>query len=173
MTVAGTALKVALLGAHADAAWRLADRLILALAESAIEARVVAFDAAAASAMTESDPPCFDAIFLMGLRSSDKAALSQRAADELMRAALRQTGTGYQVIYGSDEESLAQVMRAIEKLKVASPIPAAPSKQNLRGHGGVAGWVWSCDKCSDPQCEHRLLTTLLEQRQTSLKPDLT
>ena len=25
-------------------------------------------------------------------------------------------------------------------------------------------WVWSCEKCSDPQCEHRLLTALLAQR---------
>jgi hypothetical protein len=169
VTVTGTVLKVALVGAHADAAWRLADRLNLALAESAIEARVVTFDAAAASAIANPDPPCFDAIFLRGIRSSDKIELSQQTADELIRAALRQAETGYQVIYGSDEESLSQVLRAIKKLGAAPPTTATPSKQYSRGHGGAAPWVWLCDKCSDPQCEHRLLTTLLEQRQTPLQ----
>ena len=35
----------------------------------------------------------------------------------------------------------------------------------LRGNDDAAGdarpWVWSCDKCSDPECEHRLFSALL------------
>jgi hypothetical protein len=31
-------------------------------------------------------------------------------------------------------------------------------------------WVWMCEKCSDPQCEHRLLTALLAQRDSAASP---
>jgi hypothetical protein len=156
-------LKIALFDACVDGASRLARSLDRSLARSGSSALVRAFDAAAPAL----DLARFDAIFLRGLQGPGKADSSWQAADESIRAALHQADTAYQVLYGNDEESLGQVMRTIEKRGTAPPITAVQSKQNTRGIEGAAPWIWHSDKCSDPQCEHRLLTALLEQRQTA------
>jgi hypothetical protein len=157
-----TPLKIALFDACFGGASRLAHTLDRSLANSGRGALVVAFDAVAPDLMTSD----FEAIFLRGLQSSGSAYFSRQAADESIRAALRQAGAPYQVLYGSDDEALAQVMRAIEKLDPARSTTAVQAKQKVRSMESAAPWVWLCDKCSDPQYEHHLLTALLEQRQT-------
>ena len=72
--------------------------------------------------------------------------------DALLRSALVQARLPFQVIYGLGEQRLAQALAALGK-------PAAES-----GAGRQPG-VWVCDKCSDPVCEHRLLSDLLAGRQ--------
>ena len=156
--------RIALFDACPDGASRIARRLSQSLAESGISTRVAAFDSLAPNL----DASGFDAIFLRGLQSPASADLLRRAADESIRAALQLSETPFQVVYGSDAQSLEQVMRAIENLGTAPPITAALSIQKTRSLDGAAPWVWLCEKCSDPQCEHRLLTDLLEQRQTRI-----
>ena len=72
--------------------------------------------------------------------------------DALLRSTLVQAGLPFQVIYGLGEHRLAQALAALGK-------PAAESGS------GRKPWVWVCDKCSDPVCEHRLLSDLLASRQ--------
>jgi nicotinamide riboside kinase len=72
--------------------------------------------------------------------------------DALLRSTLVQAGLPFQVIYGLGEQRLAQALAALGK-------PAAESG------AGRKTWVWVCDKCSDPVCEHRLLSDLLASRQ--------
>ncbi len=92
-------------------------------------------------------------ILLMGLESQ---AEDIHAADQTIRAALTRAGTVYDVLYGSMEERLAQALGLIEK-RLTGADPRSPTKNNRP-------WIWVCDKCSDPQCEHRLLTDLLAKR---------
>ncbi len=68
--------------------------------------------------------------------------------DALVRQALARADVPYRTIYGKGTERLQSALAAIaesgdrERTVLASP------------------WVWSCDKCSDPECEHRLFTSL-------------
>jgi nicotinamide riboside kinase len=69
--------------------------------------------------------------------------------DALVRAALGRAAVPYAVVHGSGTSRLASAWNA---LNIASQSDDRSS----------AGWRWSCDKCSDPVCEHRLFTSLLE-----------
>jgi nicotinamide riboside kinase len=68
--------------------------------------------------------------------------------DALLREALARAGVAYRVVYGSGPERLASALAAIDA------VPRSPD-------GTGANWVWNCEKCSDPQCEHRLFGRLL------------
>ena len=161
-----TPLKIALFHAGSADATHLVGRLERSLTDAGIDAGLMAFG----SVPPDLDISGFDAFFLSGLPSSDPADLALHAADDAMRAALSKAEIAYQVIYGSDEASVKQItqlMHAIENRVKFRPIQAALSDQKKSPHpDGAAPWVWLCDKCSDPQCEHRLLTDLIQQRQT-------
>jgi hypothetical protein len=87
-----------------------------------------------------------------------QAAASHQSVDGLLRWTLTQAGLPFQVIYGDTEAQLSQALTALE----ASPAhDLMPSQNQPR-----ANWVWACDTCSDPVCEHRLLSDLLSARQT-------
>jgi nicotinamide riboside kinase len=77
--------------------------------------------------------------------------------DALVRKALATAGVDYRVVYGAGAERLASALAAIESL-IPSARPAA--RAELRG-AQAAPWNWSCDKCAEPECEHRLFTRLL------------
>lgn len=66
--------------------------------------------------------------------------------DALVRESLDRAGVPYQVIYGSGEARLAAALCAL--------------RRGDTGNEGTA-WAWICDKCSDPECEHRLFSRLL------------
>jgi len=79
----------------------------------------------------------------------------------LLRRSLTQAGVPFQVIYGNGNERLAQALTALTawqspeaKLETAAAQTPSPRQP----------WVWACDKCSDPVCEHRLLSDLLLNR---------
>jgi hypothetical protein len=160
MTALLTSLKIGLFDACSAHTSSRGDKLKRSLTDSGIDACVMTFESVA----PELDISGFDAIFLSGLQSSDNADLPNQAADNALRSALCKAEIAYQVIYGSDEESLARMLSAIENLVSARPT-VAPSTQKPRSNEGTAPWVWVCDKCSDPLCEHRLLSDLLAQRQ--------
>jgi hypothetical protein len=164
MTAPLTSLKIALFDACSDGAGRLANRLNRSLGESGKVASVMTFDSVA----PHLDISSFDAVFLRGLQNSPGVDLSWKAADKATRAALCKADAAYQVIYGNDDESLEQLIRAIEKLCTVPPVNTVPAHRKPRNTDDAAAWMWLCDKCSDPQCEHRLLTDLLELRQTRI-----
>ena len=70
----------------------------------------------------------------------------QGPIDAQVRAMLGRAGLEYRVVYGSGTERVRNALAAIDAS--LAPRRAAPS------------WVWQCDKCSDPDCEHRLFTRL-------------
>jgi nicotinamide riboside kinase len=68
--------------------------------------------------------------------------------DALLRKKLAESGVPYKVIYGVGAERVHNAMLAIG----AGPRDAAKT--------AASSWVWACDKCSDPECEHRLFSRL-------------
>jgi len=77
--------------------------------------------------------------------------------DALLRSALNRSGLTWQVIYGAGESRLAGAMKAIYSIANNDPMTLETGSKSLNS----AAWAWSCDKCGDPVCEHRLFTGLL------------
>ena len=67
--------------------------------------------------------------------------------DALVRESLERARLPYRVVYGTGDDRLMNALAAIGS--------ATPPRSSSRP------WTWSCDKCSDPDCEHRLFTGLL------------
>jgi nicotinamide riboside kinase len=88
----------------------------------------------------------------------DSPALRE-ATDTVLRRDLQAAGIGFQTVYGQGDARLQQALRAIGPLLGETLVPTDRSLSE----GRVA---WNCEKCSDPACEHRLFSQLL-QRQTS------
>ena len=105
-------------------------------------------------------PERYDLTLLMGLETALEATLQ---ADRSIRAEMARMGITYEVLYGTAAERLAQAVMVIQKHlpEHQTPLMAAPDRS-------TKPWTWMCDKCSDPQCEHRLLTDLLAQRTTAV-----
>lgn len=105
-----------------------------------------------------------DLIFLMGLDLPSAASVH---ADNCLRATLLRTGAAYTMLYGTPDERLSQALMAIEKrlvLKLTTTIIPELFAEESLDLGRPQAWIWPCDKCSDPQCEHKLLTGLLAAR---------
>lgn len=77
------------------------------------------------------------------------ASQQQEQADARLRAALRQAGMAYGVVYGSGAQRLRNALRLI--------VPQAQDTPPAR-------WNGICEKCSDPECEFRLFTGLRDSR---------
>ena len=69
--------------------------------------------------------------------------------DALVRKGLAEAGVAYRVVYGTGEERVGNALAPVLELLEKRPASV-----------GGARWKWSCDKCSDPECEHRLFTGL-------------
>lgn len=106
----------------------------------------------------------YDLCLLMGLDLPwvpdglfrDGPALRE-ATDALLRRELQTAGIPYQTLYGPLERRLQQALRAIGPLLGRSLVNEDP-------HWATGRRPWTCDQCSDPECEHRLFTQLLQQR---------
>ena len=170
-------LNIALVGAPQTGKSALAAALNGALETSACAASVVIDPAH----LPAGNLAGYDLILLMGLEAPAHGlnpcglpaitAQMREAADQSIRTALLQAGMPYQVIYGSDDERLTHALAALEPLLKTTDKPAdkrlRPSPRSVGGPdnaGKARPWVWACDKCSDPQCEHRLLSDLLAGR---------
>lgn len=78
------------------------------------------------------------------------------ATDALLRRELQAGGIAYQTVYGQGEARLAQALRAIGTALRRLLVHEDPAlATGLR--------PWSCENCSDPDCEHRLFTGLLSR----------
>ena len=113
---------------------------------------------------------------LMGLDQpcpADERA-AQEARDAQLRTALAAASIPYRVVYGTGEQRTRNALIAIQNVapqaysigaRAASDTESAPRTARLR--------AWNCEKCSDPICEHRLFTALVEQRDTTPPPAIT
>ena len=163
------ALKIALIGAPHSGVLQLASVLDGAVKAAGWQALVVVI---ADTPALQADLARFDLVLLTGLEfttqsriphiSADALDIARQAADQSIRAALADAAVSYRVLYGANEERLAQTLHAIESLLLRAN--ASPRQSASSGGAKKQPWVWLCDKCSDPQCEHRLLTALLAQR---------
>lgn len=80
----------------------------------------------------------------------------REATDSLLRRELQGAGIAFQTVYGQGDARLRQALRAIGTALGRPLIAEDPTLANgLR--------PWSCDNCSDPDCEHRLFTGLLSR----------
>ncbi|MFI5446709.1 AAA family ATPase [Polaromonas sp. UC242_47] len=75
--------------------------------------------------------------------------------DALVRAALTRAGVSYQVVYGQGEERLANALIAMNSIAISAGYTGATGLISLKNQP----WTWSCDKCSDPDCERHLFTS--------------
>lgn len=124
---------------------------------------------------------------------NQEGAKDLQEQDSRIRAALARGGAAYNVLYGTHPERMAQAIWCIEKhlapTQAVHPVHTAENTNNAinsaknEGQSAinllitlpinpnpnhspqlVAQWVWACEKCSDPACEHRLLSDLLAKR---------
>jgi HTH-type transcriptional regulator, transcriptional repressor of NAD biosynthesis genes len=78
------------------------------------------------------------------------------ATDSLLRRELQDAGIAIQTVYGQGDARLQQALRAVGTALGRPLVKEDPALANgLR--------PWSCDNCSDPDCEHRLFTGLLSR----------
>jgi HTH-type transcriptional regulator, transcriptional repressor of NAD biosynthesis genes len=81
------------------------------------------------------------------------------ATDAVVRRELQRAGIPFQTIYGQGAARLDQALRVLGRtLGQDLGAPDADWPQGRR--------PWNCEKCSDPDCEHRLFTTLLARDTT-------
>ena len=112
--------------------------------------------------------PAATLTLLMGLDlpcpAEDRAA--QEALDAQLRLALQVAGVTYRVIYGQGDTRVANALNAI-KLIATNTCPTGENEVFDVENGMRAQRLraWNCEKCSDPACEHRLFTSLVDQRQ--------
>ncbi len=104
---------------------------------------------------------------LMGLDQLDTAATDRadRAAQARIDAQLRQQlqalDLPFRVVYGQGPARLTHALLALDL-----PVPdeaARQSRQDAQFDLNRGRTPWSCESCSDPDCEHRLFTGLLRQ----------
>jgi nicotinamide riboside kinase len=67
--------------------------------------------------------------------------------DALVRSILRESDIPFRVVYGRGPDRLDHALDAI-------------GAGEARAEAG--NWAWNCEKCSDPQCEHKLFTRMLD-----------
>lgn len=156
-------LKIALLGVPNSEKSALAAALADALNTSGWPAAIVLIEKPASAP----DLGHHDLVLLMGLMGLDlpsSARHAREASDQQIRAALAEADMAYRVIYGLGEERLHHALQACSSL--FRPCPAQPKALAQTGKR-ASPWAWMCEKCSDPACEHRLLSDLIASRSTS------
>ena len=104
---------------------------------------------------------CFDLALLMGLDlHPEHRSASHRQTDQDLRAQLTQQDLPFALVYGCDAARSANAIQAIRFHMRDTPPPLAQSGR----------WRWPCEKCSDPECEHRLFSALLQPQREGLPP---
>ena len=120
-------------------------------------------DIAAAAAGWHRGTDC-TTVLLMGLDlpCAASARAAQEACDARLRRALAEAGTSYRVVYGDGSQRIANAIRAIKNIAVNAIPTSAEAQFNLDSGTDEGRFVrlraWNCEKCSDPECEHRLFT---------------
>lgn len=110
---------------------------------------------------------------LMGLDLPCRAhrVPAQAAADARLRGQLDRAGSSYRVVYGQDAQRITHALNAINNIaNSAYPSSAtAISDQKTAPDSTRAARLraWHCEKCSDPECEHRLFSALTQGGESS------
>ena len=151
---------IALLGTPGTGAPELAEAINRRLAACAMTAQAIAVTTTAPLPNEIRDTLHSTAItLLMGLDTPCPAPEQARreAFDAQLRTLLADAGIRYLVVYGQGARRIENALQAIESIaKTASTASAfallEQKPMRLR--------AWDCEKCSDPECEHRLFSAL-------------
>lgn len=137
-------MNIAVLGTDDAERAHLVQALQQALRTELASGRHQVLDIPAASA-TSSEPPLQrnSLILLIAATASE---------DTPLRNALQQDGLHYTVLYG---DGAARIASALQSIRHALGLPQAEAGTS------TTPWRWNCEKCSDPECEHRLFSALL------------
>jgi HTH-type transcriptional regulator, transcriptional repressor of NAD biosynthesis genes len=76
------------------------------------------------------------------------------ATDAVLRRELLAADLPFQTIYGQGEARLQQALRAVGAALGQRLTPAD-------AEWGAGRYSWNCDHCSDPDCEHRMFSSLV------------
>ena len=157
---------IALLGAPGTGAPELAEAIRQRLENSAMTAQVIAVTAVTAVTNATQLPTeirdtlhCAATTLLMGLDTPCPAPEQARreAFDTQLRTMLAHAGVRYLVVYGQGAKRIANALKAIESI-AKTTLPA--SACDLLEQKPLRLRAWDCEKCSDPECEHRLFSAL-------------
>jgi nicotinamide riboside kinase len=88
-----------------------------------------------------------------GIQRDGKAM--QRKIDARLREVLQRYGLHYSVVYGAQDQRCVSALAAIDQCAALQAMGPQPRSS------GPSRWQWTCEKCSDAQCEHHLFTTLI------------
>lgn len=160
---------ISVLSQRGDAAserpWAISDNTALM---TAVDKHMLLTDERLA-AVAKAHHALFDITLVMGLdllqsttelQSNDHALRPK--VDTLLREILDHYGLAYKVIYGHEHQRLNNALLA---LGLAGEDDLA---RQIREQGQFAinqgRSQWQCNECSDPACEHKLFTSLLEKR---------
>lgn len=102
-----------------------------------------------------------DLVLLTGLDIFSNAQPAQDLSDQQIRATLTDAGIAYRVIYGVGEERLRQALQACGGLLKSPP---THRQAHMETDKKARPWAGMCERCSDPACEHRMLSDLLASR---------
>lgn len=102
-----------------------------------------------------------DALLLLAPPLSASNTQVQHAQDALMqlRADLVSQRQPFQVLFSQGTRLLDDALTALCNWFPETPALQA-RRSALREEGNLARWSWSCEKCSDPECEFRLFKGL-------------
>lgn len=113
---------------------------------------LTALDAPGLSAWLANNPSFNARVLLCGLDVAPQhQELAQADAD--LRAALSQAGSSFGVVYGQGLQRLLNAQRLVQP----RDLPIHPKRA-----------VWSCEACSDPDCELKLFTGLKDLKAADL-----
>ena len=110
----------------------------------------------------------FDLCFLLGQQGHPESPELTKAEDKI-RQALNDSGLDYQVLYGSSQEQLDTIVKAVASLlKTRQPAnssirPVCEDSRDVEREAGRS-WVHTCERCSDPHSERSLLSSLIALR---------
>lgn len=149
--------RIAVLGASGTGKTWLAGQLKQALAAAAPPLQIDDDPALAVSRLPH------DAVLLMGLDLCPPLS-AQLQADQALRKTLAEQGTPFQVIYGQGQSRLLNALQALQAAEPSIGQSAPQGDTDSNAKPKRKPWIWACEKCSDPVCEHRLLSDLLAKR---------
>lgn len=99
------------------------------------------------------------------------AELDRRQREDAeLRALLQRQQQPYRVIYGTPVQRVKSVLAMLQaacptpepSLPAAAAGVAPPAEAGPTAERRARMRAWGCEKCSDPECEHRLFTSLRE-----------
>jgi hypothetical protein len=102
-----------------------------------------------------------DFALLMGLDPGHANFSTQAQQDNALREQLQALGLPYRVVYGAGPARLVNARLALGLPALDADAQKTREKAQFDLNRGRT--PWSCEKCSDPDCEHKLFTGLLQR----------